>query len=57
MAHGNQDEVISMETALASLEALKAERYHVSWHEFTMGHSVSIDEIDEIRTFLLKIIA
>lgn len=56
MAHGNQDAVISMSTCQASLDVLHAEKYQVDWHEYPIAHSVSIDEIDEIRTFLLSII-
>lgn len=56
MAHGSQDDVISMSTCQASLEALRAENYQVHFHKYPIAHSVSIDEIDEIRTFLLSII-
>ena len=56
MAHGTHDEVINLATARASFEALTANNYNVSWHEFAIEHSVSLDEIDEIRTFLLNII-
>lgn len=56
MAHGTHDEVISLATARASLEALTINNYNVSWHEYPIEHSVSLDEIDEIRTFLLNII-
>jgi phospholipase/carboxylesterase len=57
MAHGSQDEVISLATGQASLAVLQTEGYNVDWHEYPIAHSVSIDEIDEIRTFLLSIIA
>lgn len=57
MAHGMQDEVIEPPIAEASFQALRHEGYSVEWHQFPIGHSVSIDEIDEIRTFLLKVIA
>ena len=57
MAHGAQDEVIKSSIAEASYEALRHEGYSVDWHEYPIGHSVSIDEIDEIRTFLLKVLA
>ncbi len=56
MAHGTQDEVIEFPIAQASCKALKDEGYTIEWHDFPIGHSVSIDEIDEIRTFLLKVI-
>lgn len=57
MAHGTQDEVIKLSIAEASYQALRHEGYFVDWHEYPIGHSVSIDEIDEIRTFLLKVLA
>lgn len=57
MAHGTQDEVIELSIAEASYQALKHEGYSVEWHTLPIGHSVSIDEIDEIRTFLLKVLA
>lgn len=52
MAHGTNDEVISLKTNQASLAVLKKEGYQVNWHEYPMAHTVSIDEVDEIRTFL-----
>ena len=55
MAHGTQDEVISLETSRVSLAQLQTEQYQVQWHEYPIGHSVSIDEISEIGAFLLKI--
>ena len=56
MAHGSQDDVISIDTCRVSLSLLQAEHYQVQWHEYAMGHSVSMEEIDDIRTFLLSII-
>lgn len=57
MAHGTHDEVIAMATCKQSLAHLQAEQYKVQWHEYPIEHSVSIDEIDEIRTFLLSLCA
>lgn len=56
MAHGTDDEVISIETSRLSLSVLQTEQYAVAWHEYPMAHSVSMEEIDDIRTFLLDII-
>lgn len=55
MAHGTHDDVISMSTSKLSLQLLEAEQYQVQWHEYPITHSVSIAEIDEIRSFLLSI--
>ncbi len=56
MAHGTDDDVISIETSRLSLSALQTEQYNVAWHEYPMTHSVSMEEIDDIRTFLLRIV-
>lgn len=52
MAHGTDDEVISLDTCQVSLALLQTEQYTVEWHEYTMGHSVCLDEINDIRAFL-----
>ena len=57
MAHGKFDEVISLSTNQASLEILKSQHYVVNWHEYPMAHSVNMQEIDDIRAFLLQTIA
>jgi len=55
MAHGSHDDVISIATCKGALSLLQAEQYQVEFHEYPIAHSVSIDEIDEIRSFLLRI--
>ncbi len=55
MAHGTDDDVISIETSRLSLSVLETEQYAVAWHEYPMRHSVSMEEIDDIRAFLLRI--
>jgi phospholipase/carboxylesterase len=52
MAHGAYDEVISLETCRVSLALLLAQQYQVDWHEYPMAHSVCMEEIDDIRSFL-----
>lgn len=55
MAHGSHDDVISIATCKGALSLLQAEQYQVEFHEYPIAHSVSIDEVDEIRSFLLGI--
>jgi predicted esterase len=43
-----------METCKHSLTALQDAGYQVAWYEYPMGHSVSMQEIDDIRAFLLN---
>jgi phospholipase/carboxylesterase len=56
MAHGVQDNVISLETARASLAALEKQQCTVAWHEYPMAHSVIAAEISDIRQFLQQIL-
>ena len=43
--------------AAASREALTALGYAVEWHEYPMEHSVCMEEIGDIETFLLRVLA
>lgn len=56
MAHGSQDDVISLSLNKLSLEVLQTQHYDVRWHEYHMAHSVSLEEINDIRTFLTQIL-
>lgn len=56
MSHGRSDTVIPLSTARSARDALLAAGYPVEWHEYEMPHSVSEEEIADIRTFLLKIL-
>lgn len=57
MAHGTHDDVISLALCKVSLTALQANQYDVRWHEYDMAHNVSLEEIDDIRTFLTQVLA
>ena len=52
MAHGTSDTVISFATNRLSFEVLQAQHYHIEFHEYAMAHTVSTQEIDDIRAFL-----
>lgn len=56
-AHGLRDGVIPIARAAASRDALKALGYDVEWHEYPMEHSVSMEEIADLNTFLLRVLA
>jgi phospholipase/carboxylesterase len=57
MGHGLQDNVVEIGRARASREALAALGYTVEWHEYPMGHSVSVEEIADLDGWLLKALA
>ena len=56
MAHGQSDPVIPLSKALATWQALSDLGYAVDWHDYPMPHSVCAKEIEDIRTWLLKVL-
>ena len=56
LAHGRYDDMIRMERATQTRDALTALGYPVEWHEYPMPHSVCPEEIGHIAQFLLRIL-
>ena len=56
MAHGQYDDMIPIDRAMRSRDALKALGYAVEWREYPMPHSVCPEEIADIAAFLLRIL-
>jgi phospholipase/carboxylesterase len=52
MAHGLMDPMIPITRAVTSREALRGLSYPVDWHEYAMGHSVCLEEINDIARWL-----
>ena len=57
LAHGAHDEVVALERAEASRDALQALGYPVEWHEYLMGHAVSPLEIEELNDWLVRVLS
>jgi phospholipase/carboxylesterase len=57
LAHGTHDEVVALERAEASRDALQALGYPVEWHEYLMGHAVSPLEISELNDWLVRVLS
>ena len=57
MAHGRQDAVVTLQRAEASRIALTSLDYEVEWHDYPMEHSVCLEEIRDLRAWLLKVLA
>lgn len=55
LGHGNYDPVVPFELGKSSFEALKAAEYNVSWHEYPLQHGVSMDELEDIKRFILSL--
>ena len=54
LAHGQRDAVISIERGTATRDALKALGMAVEWHAYPMEHSVSAEEVADLKRFLLR---
>ena len=52
MGHGILDSVVAIESGKAAFNALHALEYNVEWHDYLMRHSVCIEEIGHISTFI-----
>lgn len=57
MGHGQQDEVVAIERGRASRDLLRQQGYQVEWHEYAMGHSVSLEEIADLNRWLVGVLA
>jgi phospholipase/carboxylesterase len=55
-SHGTHDPVIPLAMAAASHEKLIASGYPVEWHEYPMQHSVCMEEVAAISTWLTKVL-
>lgn len=56
LAHGRFDGVVPVQRAIESRDALLALGYDVEWHEYTMEHSVCLEEIAALNDFLLRVL-
>jgi phospholipase/carboxylesterase len=52
MAHGILDSVVVIEAGKTVFNALHALEYNIEWHDYLMEHSVCIEEIGHISTFI-----
>lgn len=57
MAHGTHDNVVPFARARDSKEALVSLGYQVEWHEYTMQHSLCLEEVQDISKWIRKVLA
>lgn len=57
MAHGTMDPVVPIERGEASRDLLLELGYSVTWKTYPMPHSVCLEEINDISTFLNAVLA
>lgn len=56
MAHGEFDPVLPMQLGQMSYQFLKQQGYDISWQQYPMPHSVSPREIDDVGTWLRRVL-
>lgn len=56
MAHGQFDNVVPMTLGARSRDYLQAQGYTTEWHDYPMAHSVSAEEVADIRQFLMRVL-
>ncbi len=57
LAHGSSDPVVPLARGAAARDQLKQLGYAVEWHEYPMPHSVCGEEVEDIATFLKRVLA
>jgi phospholipase/carboxylesterase len=57
MAHGLQDDIVKYQYGVESRMWLLNQRYQPEWHDYPMAHSVCMEEIADIRHWLLRVLA
>ncbi len=57
MAHGSHDSIVPMTLAAASRWQLLESGYAVEWHEYPMAHTVCMEEIADISTWLKRVLS
>jgi phospholipase/carboxylesterase len=57
MAHGQQDNIVPIDRALASRDLLLAQGDAVQWRDYPMAHSVCGPEVQALNGWLLQVLA
>ena len=57
LAHGTHDNVVAIDRATASRDALLELGYPVEWHAYRMEHSVCAEEVADLNTWLNRVLA
>lgn len=56
LAHGTHDEIVFCRRGESSREALRGLGYEVEWHTYPMGHSVCMEEVRDLNTWLVQVL-
>lgn len=56
LAHGVHDAMVPYALAEQTLKALRASGRHVTWHSYSMEHTVSMEEVEAIGRWLVDVL-
>jgi len=56
MAHGFMDPMVPLENAQEARDELVRLGYPVEWSQYPMGHAVCPEEIDDVRSWLVRVL-
>ncbi len=56
MAHGNDDDIVLMSRGQAAQARLAALGYPIEWHAYPMAHSLCLEEVQDINTWLINVL-
>ena len=56
LAHGTQDHVVPYAVGEYAHQLLTGQGLPVEWHAYSMDHTVTLDEIGDIRAWLLRVL-
>jgi phospholipase/carboxylesterase len=54
MGHGTQDPMVPHSLGVASRKRLQQAGYSVDWHEYPIQHGVNLDELMDIKKWIIK---
>jgi phospholipase/carboxylesterase len=57
LAHGRDDAVVSLERGQAARQSLQAAGWPVQWQDYPMEHTLCIEEVRHLQSWLLQVLA
>lgn len=57
LGHGTHDEVVPFSRAESARDLLQKLNYNVEWHEYSITHTLSMEELNDISAWLRRLLA
>lgn len=54
IAHGYSDQAIPFEDVKDQTDIMKKSGLNIEWHEYSMGHEIAINEVQDLRNWLIR---